>query len=165
MNNKNRKLELISHSRGLVVSATDGKETIAKANVVFRGWIDVSVKKNRLNFNGRPTKKTPVEVHELVEDGTFKDIFGCLNRELDDLCLSQSQIVEFVNVNGNRGWIDPEGCGTFFLFKEEGEYFVAHVLHDRTQPFPGILCVGVSSYLWNFTWFADRGHRIVVPQR
>ncbi|MDD5084023.1 MAG: hypothetical protein PHT88_03800 [Candidatus Moranbacteria bacterium] len=79
----------------IAINSTDGMRTIAEANAVFTGYIDPEFVKWGLNKPSKSTKKTKAIVCEMTKDGIFSKIFGSLGRSLDDMCFTQSQIIDF----------------------------------------------------------------------
>jgi len=149
-------LKLLSASETLTIESLDGKEFIHGDRKVFKSYIDDDFKNWKLNQASEATKETAVQVHELVEDATFAKMFTSLSGDLDKLCLTQHQIKRFCVKY--PGQLSQSGA-TFFLFKLNGEYFVAYVyVHD------GGLYVYVNRFEYDFLWDAEYGHRLVVPQ-
>lgn len=150
-------LKLLSGAETLMLDALDGKETLATAKEVFPSGIDGDFKNWGTNKPGITTKEIAVDVHELVKDGTFAQMFGSLGTDLDKLCLTQSQIKNFCKKHPE--WLRQNGYATFFLFKVEDQFFVAGVgvrsdgLHVRVCRFEG-----------DDVWSAESSHRLVVPQ-
>jgi len=151
------RVKLISGGVTLEIDPTDGKAIIHKAGDVFTGYIDSNFKNWDLNVASGPTKKTPVQVYEMIKDGTFAQIFGGMSDDLDKLCLTQNQIIRFVQ--DHRKWLRQDGYGTFFLFKKMNEFFVANVYLDSDGPY-----VFVNRLSDGHVWGAEFRHRIVVPQ-
>ena len=151
-------VKLISGAETLVLDETDGKATIAKAKDTFPGYIDGDFKGWGCDVKSEPTKKTQVTVHELIKDGRFDQIFPGMSDDLNSLCLTQPQIIQFVQKH--RKWLRTDGYGTFFLFKVGEEFFVARVYFDDG----GQLEVHVSRLSRDRVWFAEGRHRVVVPQ-
>lgn len=151
-------VKLISGAETLELDETDGKETIAKAKETFPGWIDPDFKGYGCDVKSEPTKKMQVSVHEMIKDGTFTQIFNGMSDDLNSLCLTQSQIIQFVVLH--RKWLRTEGYGTFFLFKVGNEFFVADVYwYDD-----GRLKVLVNRFSDDGVWRAEYRPRIVIPQ-
>jgi len=151
-------LKLISGGTEIIISATDGKGTIARnGSDLFPGWLDNDFRNYGTDVKGGPTKETPVQVYELIKDGTSAQIFGGFGENLDRLCLSQDQIMGFVKDHGK--WLRTDGYATLFLFKVNGEFFVARV--DRRS---GGLRVYVRRLSYGNVWDAEYGRRVVVPQ-
>ena len=151
-------LKLISGAETLELEPTDGKETIAKAKDTFPGWIDGDFKNYDTDVKGKPTDKANVQVHEMIKDGTFAQIFGGLSDNLDSLCLTQAQIIQFVKKHSK--WLRTDGYGTFFLFKVNEEFFGAYV-----HMYEGSLWAFVYRFSFDCVWFAGHRYRVVVPQQ
>ena len=142
----------------LELEATDGTATIAKAEDVFTWGIDGDFRKWGLDVKAKPTKATKVQVREMIKNGTFAQVFNGLSDNLDSLCLTQSQIIQFVVKH--KKWLRTDGYGTFFLFKVGKEFFVARVsLDSGERPY-----VNASRFSGDYVWGADYPHRFVVPQ-
>jgi hypothetical protein len=151
-------VKLISGAETLELDETDGKATIAKAKDTFSGWIDGDFKEYGCDVKSEPTKKAQVSVHEMIKDGTSAQIFNGMSDDLNSLCLTQPQIIQFVQKH--RKWLRTEGYGTFFLFKVGEEFFVAFVrFYDDGQ-----LRVFVRRFSYGRVWDAEYRRRIVVPQ-
>ncbi len=150
----------VNHLRKIInkveLPATNGTRTIAKAKQTFTGYLDVGFK--NLDVSSLPTPATPIEVYEQVKDGTFAAIFGSVGRNLDDLCFTQEQIISFAE--GYPNLLHPESYGTFFLFKVNGEYFVANVLRYSGER----LSVHVRRFARDSVWSAEDCRRVVLPQ-
>jgi hypothetical protein len=142
----------------LTLTPTDGSQAIAKASKLFTGYLDPDFENWGTNVSSQPTKETKVEVHELIKDGRFADIFSGLSTNLDNLCLTQPQIIQFVEKH--KQWLRADGYGTFFLFKANGEFFVALV--DVCSA--GRLIVLVGRFVNVDVWSAGGRGRFVLPQ-
>jgi len=142
----------------LTLTLTDGIAIIAKAGKVFTGYIDSDFVNHGTNVPSEPTDEMKVEVCELIKDGQVAEIFGSLSTDLDSLCLTQPQIIQFVQ--SHRNWLRTDGYGTFFLFKATAEFFVA-VVDVRSD---GRLNAYVFHFDYDRVWRAEYRYRIVVPQ-
>jgi hypothetical protein len=118
----NDRLRLISGEEPLVLDPTEGQETLAQAADIFR-YIDSNFEQWNCNLAGPPTKKTPVQVYEMVRDSTLQEMFGEFDVPLDRLALTQAQIKQFAMRYPD--WLKKGGNGTFFLFEADSEFFVA----------------------------------------
>ena len=150
-------LRLISGDKALVIDAVDGTEILADANDVFK-YIDGDFKNWGADEKGPATKETPVNVHEMVKDGTFAEMFSSLNPDVEKLFFTHHQIKNFVQKKSD--WLRTDGYATFFTFKSKGERFVAYVdfgSDDRLR-------VYVYRFVHDDRWSAGSRHRIVVPQ-
>ena len=150
-------LKLLSGAETLMLDALDGKETLATAKETFPSGIDGDFKNWGTNKPGIATKEQAVDVHELVKDGTFAQMFGSLGTDLDKLCLTQAQIKNFCKKHPQ--WLRQNGYATFFLFKVEDQFFVANVNVDS-----GGLRVDVFRFGSDRVWNTESSHRVVVPQ-
>ena len=149
-------LRRILRDQHIVVAATDGKTTLAKAKDVFV-YIDPDFKNYGCDGASAATSEQPVEVYEMMKDADFRTIFGGFGENLDRLCLTQDQIKAFCR--DHRDKLRTEGYGTFFLFKVRGEFFVAGVdVHS------GGLHVGVGRFSYSDVWSGGGRHRVVLPQ-
>lgn len=151
-------LRLISGEETLLLDSTDGTQSIGHSSAVFDGWIDPNFKNWGLNTGSNlATEVTNVQVHEMIKDGTFEKIYGSLGGNLDELCFTQGQIVQFCQKH--RGWLRTERYGTFFLFKVGSKFFVAGVYFDS-----GRLKVYVCRLSHDCVWLAVSRRRFVIPQ-
>lgn len=156
--NATDRLKLISGAETLALSPTDGNEIIAEAGDLFKGYLDSDFVNWNTNVKGNPTEAQNVQVHEMTKDGTFEQIYGGLGTDLNALCLSQAQIIQFVK--NHRKWLRTDGYGTFFLFKVGDEFFVA-LVHVFSV---GRLDARVNRFSYDGVWIAESCSRFVVPQ-
>lgn len=127
-------------------------QTVSQAKDVF-GWIDSDFKNWDTDVKDKDTKASNLSTYELTENGTFKDIYSKLSSNLDSLCLTQGQIIEFI-----KGDIDKTKW-YFFLFKVNSDFFVA-----RSYWRDGDLYARVDRFSFDFVWYAEFRHVFVVPQ-
>ncbi len=86
-----------------------------------------------INVEGQDTSEIPVEVYELVRDGSFRNIFESLDILPEHLCLSQGQIIEFGNCH--RVHLGSFGFGAYFLFDTgPSKLFLAHLDYAGRYP-------------------------------
>ena len=151
-------LRLVSGNEPIVICATVGANITASATDVFSWFLYPDFKNCDAQAAGEPTPDTSVEVYERVKDGDFKTIFGSLGRNLDELCLTQEQIIAFVR--DHEKWLRTDGYTTFFLLKVGGEFFVARMRHARDSG----LKADVVNFPYEDKWCGPDHHRVVVPQ-
>jgi len=149
--------QLISSNEKLMIEALDGKTHIAGAKNVFKSYIDSDFKNFGLNQPGLATAETLVDVSEIVENATFTQIFTSITTDLDKLVLTQNQIIRFCEKHPT--WLRQDGYGTFFLIKENNEYFVVSV-----YVYSNGLLVIVLRLVSFIVWFGVYRHRVVSPQ-
>lgn len=155
---KDRILNLISSKESVVIDAVDGSQTLAQASDVFAENIGEDFTDYGTDKPGQATEKTNVLVYEMAKNANFAQMFGSLNSNLDKLCFTQHQVKQFCKQH--QQWLRTDGYSTFFLFKENNEFFVAHV-HLLSD---GKLSVYVDLFEDNGVCYADLRHRVVVPQ-
>ena len=141
----------------ITVAPCDGSRYIAKEKGVFKAYIEGLFASWGLDKCGKPTVATNVSVHQMIKDATFVQMFGSLGSDLDTLCLSQHQIVEFCEKHAAR--LRQEGYATFFLFKEGDQFYVADV-----RVYLDGLRVRVDRFEYDYVWNAGFALRVVVPQ-
>ena len=150
---------------GLALPATKGKRLLSQQKDLFPGWIDSDFTNYGCDVAGEAKPETQVDVYELAEDATFKQMFE--GQDINQLCLTQDQTASFVE--NHRGHLHPKGYATFFLFKVrmevEGEmkdqFFVAFVYWDGVAR---KLMVYVRRFSGGRVWRASSCRRFVLPQ-
>ena len=149
-----------SHSGAetLMLDALDGKETLVNATKVFSSGIDGNFKEWNTDKPGIATKEQTVDVHELVKDATFAQMFGSLGTDLDKLCLTQAQIINFCKKYPK--WLHQDGYAIFFLFKVEDQFFVACVFSTSYHLGAAYMFPFETIKVWP-AWFS---YCLVVPQ-
>ena len=116
-------LHLISNEE-IIIKATKGERTIEKMRNVFR-FVDHDLAKQDIDVKGLPTPEMRVEVFKMIKNGTAAEVFGGFGENLDRLCLTQDQIISFVE--NHTKWIGKKICGVSFLTKIKNVYFVFEV--------------------------------------
>jgi hypothetical protein len=151
----NERLKLLSGNDPLLLSPTDGQETLGQATELFR-YIDRNFEHWNCNMVGLPTKETVVQVYEIVRDSTFRELFGSFGVPIDSLALTQAQIKQFATLYPN--WLKKGGNGTFSLFKVANEFLVSAVYFFSD----GRLGVRVRRLTVERVFRAQKRHRLVV---
>jgi len=128
-------LKLVSDSEKLTIEAVPGTEIIPMAEDLFGiGELDEikwAFKNYEADDPGTATDKTIVEVYKMQKHLTFTKVFNCLNCEIESLCLTQHQILEFIRKY--RCWVNKQGETTLFPFISKGKTFVAVVIAPKTD--------------------------------
>lgn len=150
-------LNPIPFAEALPLPACNNTRSLAQATDVFPGWIEPNFKNWGLDVVGIATPEMLVQVHEQVKDGTFRQLFKSLSSNLDKLVMTQHQIIMFCQTYPH--WLRQDGFATLFLFKENGEFFVAKV-----RMYSDGLRVCLGRFKHDDVWPAGRSHRLVVPQ-
>ncbi|MES2223687.1 MAG: hypothetical protein V4469_02005 [Patescibacteria group bacterium] len=155
----------IFHNDEIAIPATDGTETLADAADVFINGVDPAFGEE--GKSGKVTEKTEVEVWEMVEPGSFAELFRSFDRPLDDLCFSQMQIKMFAK--HHRQKLQECNRPNFFLYKVGGDYFVAIVRFGYEVDTDRIdLSVSRRRFDYNVHWSTDSNgfcFRIIVPKQ
>lgn len=149
---QNPPLRLLSGSETVIIASCDGTQTLAQAKQAFPSGIDADFKNWGLDTRGSATEETAVSVYELCEGATSTRIFGTLGTDLSDVCLTQHQIIKFCEEN--RKWLLL--AHTIFLFRAEGNFFVAHAGDNGLR-------IHVRRLGHIDVWNIARAHRVVVP--
>lgn len=154
---RNAFLKLISGTESLVIEALDGKAIIAEAKNVFKSYISSYFRNLILNNVGKATEEAKMAVYEMTANATFSQMFNSLADNLDQLVMSQSQIIRFCEKYPD--WLRQDGYATFFLIKESGAYFVVYVF---------VVDDGLVVHVYHLegarVWNAGYRLRLVTPQ-
>ncbi len=150
-------LKLIPGSQTITLNKTDGKAIIGTATNVFTGHIDPDFNNFGCNIAGLPTGPQDVQVHVLIKDGDFRSIYGKMKRSLDGMCLSQGQIIQFVQEHCN--FLSGEGTTVSFLFKVGRLFLVA-----RVSIFNAKLDVDVLKLTHDYIWSKRMDNYFVLPK-
>lgn len=150
-------LKLISGGEKITIESLDGQEFISGAKDIFKSYIDEDFKTWGINKPGSATTEIQVDVHEMVKDGTFKEIFTSISDDLEKLVMTQAQICLFCKKHLN--WFRQDEYCTFFLTKQGEEYFVVYV---------SVLFGGLNVSVYRFenddVWYVECRRLVVVPQ-
>ena len=138
MSVSNQILRQIFTNETVVINKCDGKRTIGNlpheyAIRKFRtDWEMLAVTWGNLLERDVATEETPVSVYEMIQKTgeenncvRYDKMFGSLNRDLNTLCLTQHQILEFCKENKWR--LCDHGKNNYFLVKGTEQFFVVKV--------------------------------------
>lgn len=154
-----RFVKLISEGEDVVIGPTKGQYTIANATNTFKAGIDFDFVKYRTKVKGEPTKKMKVQVFDQTYDATPGEIFAGFGKNPEDLCLSQDQIIYFVE-NHHKWFPHTTRWGILFLFKVGKQFFIASVNRKSDGSYVYLFRYHTSRNLMKANW----GQRIVVPK-
>lgn len=106
----------------------------------------------------KDTEEAKAYVYDQMQNGTYAEIFGSFNKNLDLLEFeTHEQIKDFVK--NSPELLHPKGWYTHFLYKNKsGKRFVADV--DRSSD--GDLSVFVNRFSCGSVWSADFADRFVI---
>ena len=128
----------------------DNKHPFNRVDEDFDNWDAQTVSKD--------TEEAKAYVYEQIKNGTYANIFGSLNKDLDVLEFkTHEQIKDFVKNSSEL--LHPKGYATHFLYKNKsGKRFVARVGRDSD----GDLDVDVYELSDGRVWGADGAFRFVI---
>lgn len=109
------------------------------------------------NSKGIPTPSIAVLLYEMTRPATFGFIFELIDLEIERLCLTQHQIINFIKQHTQ--WLQKDGNSTFFLFKLKGNYFVAGLDFEEKY----LLKAFVNRLEDTIDWGMEGRPRVVVP--
>jgi len=133
-----------------------GYQTISQAKDIFPR-VGSDIKYRHIDNEQIATIETVVNIYESKQSAaTFSQAFSSLNEDLNKLCLTQSQIVNFCRKKSQHLC---EGGPTFFLIKENNEFFVIDV-----YSFANGLKVGAESFDSKYALLDLSNYRIIVPE-
>jgi hypothetical protein len=159
-------LRLISSGHDLKLKASDGSRLICEATDVFK-HISSNCIKLGINKPGIATPEILPDVHEMVSDGTFMDIFLELLGNWNEKWLSQDKVVDFCETFPH--WLNQKGLTVFLLKRDENKPI------DEMKPGDNLVVVRVlvdndDLYVSAFhledanVWHGVHRHRVVSPQ-
>lgn len=135
----------INHEK-IIIGECNGKTDIIDSANVF-GKISDLFKEWHLSGFGLKTKKTEVKIYEMSsKNGNFRNIYSSENAKIHELCLTQHQIIKFVE--NNDFWIRRSPFGTFFLTKTKGKSKILKhnffVIRIQSRPSGGHIVTPIS---------------------
>lgn len=151
----NEYLELLPVKRKLILEALlGGSRGISDVYGMFE-YIDDRFKKLKLDECIQPaTERTHLNYYGMKKDANLHQLFYSLSNNLDELCLTQSQIIQFCKEY--KLYLSTLNSGHLFLFKEKGCYHVADVKNYILR---------LSVYLYNFDdAYTYSGKIIITPK-
>ncbi|MEQ1500474.1 MAG: hypothetical protein ABL917_03850 [Parcubacteria group bacterium] len=129
------------------ISATDGTDTLAESGV-FKGGVYLTPLPKSA---GKPSLQSTAEVHEMIGDAKFTELFGSFGENRKRW--QESQVVQFCRDHWSK--IRPGNYVTFF---ELDNGFVVGVLIDDDNK----LRAFIRSFSYANVWHAEYRRRIVV---
>ena len=160
-------LKLISGQEKLIIRALDGRFIIVQAKNIFRANIDPHFIQWRLSKLGIATPEISVEVHEMIKDASFMDIFNSLPGTLEQKWLTQNQVIEFCTIWPD--WLRTGGFATMFLCKKDENKPIDeansqdNLIEVGVREKPEGLSVAVNRFDYTYIWAAKYHRRVVVP--
>ncbi len=156
---KTTHLEEIFHEKEIFIDSCGGtvESGFAHASSVYPGYLSSNVKDWSLETIQKETKRTKLKVFKMTKSADYEDLFLSINQDKKKMCMTQAQIIEFCKKHKDK--LRKDGYGTFFLFEEDGKFFVARVDVDSG----GLLGLGVDEFTRDGVWSAGGARHLVVP--
>ena len=149
-------VSLGTESMKFIINPTDGERIISGSRSLFDGYLDGNFCYWGLDIKSVPTKEQIVWSYKIIKNGTMSDFFHKRSSNFDDVCLTQSQIISFVEKY--RDWFRVDNQLTFFCFKVGKHFFIAYVC---------LRSEGIDIYVDNLLngriWDARANYRIISP--
>lgn len=155
-------LKLISTGDKIVVRSLDGTRTIQSSQEmfpnIFSDYLD-----HKIDSHIQATKETEVLVYDTVKESKIYDMFNSLDRDFEEMCLTQNQILEFIDKYKDYKIPPDKHVVYMFLFKVKDAVFCSQICLSVKKSFPkwfdGLLEEGSGS-----EYPADGSFRVVVPR-
>lgn len=109
----------------LILDPIKKKKILRNSNRVF-SYIDRSLGDYEIKNAKSSDKEREVCVCELKKEGNLIEIFSSQNKSLEDLTLSQSQIINFARKFNHC--LARDGNRTYFLIEDHGRYYVIYIM-------------------------------------
>lgn len=158
-----RCLRAIPGIETVLLPACGGSRLISEAGDLFVDGIDPGFVDYDANRHAPDTPEALVEILEMAEDADFVKMFGCLTsvHDLDVLCLTQSQIIQFCV--SHRDKMSTRGLN-FFLLKSGQELFVVGIAVSKANGFYFRASAEIY-YFWSGEVLSAKiPRRIIVPR-
>ena len=151
-------LKLVSYGERIVIEPTDGKDIITQAVELFGMGIEMDLNNIDTEFEGEPARETVVQIFEMTKNGTLNQVLRSFEENLDNISLTQSQIISFVK--NNEKWFRTGSCTMAFLFFVGESYCVVRVTWIDGEFYATIVNLANKS-----VWRSSNRVRFVIPER
>lgn len=145
-----------THSEQLFV--TDkifvGGGKVASSQTIFPVYLSPDFTKG-MEENQKISKREML-VFEQIKDADFVDLFLSLNKDVTKLVMTKQEIIDFCDKHAGK--LRKGLYSTFFVYEENGSFFVADVRFDS-----GGLKLFVFDFSNAIVWNAKCANRLVVP--
>lgn len=152
-------LKLITKAMDLTISATDERKICNTGMDVFAYIYD---KFTDHSHSYEPTKTKPmvVDVYNLIEEATYTEIYSYFYRDLNSLCLTQSQIISFTETH--KTLPSDYARQIHFLYRADNQFFVAFI--DRIDENKGMPRIFQRPLGDTLTWMGKSQDQFVIPR-
>lgn len=118
----------------------------------------------RPHVKGKPAKGIHVQLFEVLRNpSNDRALFESLGRNLDDLCLKQSQIAKFVRIYGHSAILNDTRSTLFLTRTEEGYRVIEVRSYLKVDRFTPRLLSSSLHHTWKLFGGPKRRLQIVVP--
>lgn len=158
-------LKLISEGDSLKIKALDGHRNIKNSQDTFRhifsDLLDTDIDEIR-----KETEETEVLVYEVVKAANIYQMFVSLNKSFEQMCLTQDQILEFVDKHKEYKIPLDKHVIYHFLLKIDGKVFFSQICLYLTQSdsYPKWFDGSLEDVKDSWDYPADGSFRVVVPK-
>ena len=119
-------LRLISGGETIRIRALDGSRVFKFEDGDLFKYVFFDLAGFDTNEHPIKTDEAELLVYELAKDANIYQMFNSLNKSFDQLCLTQNQILEFLDEYKKYS----KNKTNHFLFKSDGKIFVAQICAD-----------------------------------
>jgi hypothetical protein len=142
----------------LALEPTDGKPTLVQVCDGFDGYVGGML--TPLNVPSPPTGALTVEIYQLTEKTQSGDIYTSFGKEPKDLCIAQSQIIQFFQRYQKHM---PQESRTLFLINVRDQFFILPFRRGILRSSCGVNPDPPISLLKDWKWGTDC--QLVVPKQ
>lgn len=141
------------------ISATKAGPGMKQENQNLFYGVDPDFDKWDAQTVSKDTEEATAYVYEQIQTGTYAEIFGSFNKDLDLLSFeTHEQIKDFVENSSEL--LHTKGKSTLFLFKKKKDkHFVADVYYISDSD---LIVVGLDEFSRRKVWSGIRASRFVV---
>jgi len=161
-------LRCISSGHILKLKASDGSRIIRDARGTFPSGIYGNFSGLGLNKPGLASPEMIVDVHEVISNAKFMNLFESLPGAWNQKWIPQDKVIEFCETLPD--WLHPHGDATFFLTKKDKGKPV-----DENKPEENLAVIVVQTYVGgpyviagslesDNLWCGEARHRVVAPR-
>lgn len=122
----NKILKLISGGETIRIRALDGSRVFKFSDGDLFKYVFFDLAGFDTNEHPTETGEAELLVYELVKDANIYQMFNSLNKSFEQLCLTQNQILEFLDKYKRYS----KNKTNHFLVKSNGKIFVAQICAD-----------------------------------
>ena len=139
----------------IIAPTLSGERIISESQL----WSDSCFNNWGLNERGKQTPETELLVFRLSGSGKLREIFESFGKNLNQLKLSQDQIISFSQKYLHDLLRREEDASAFFLFENKGKFFFVGICIDEAND-------NLEAYAYKFSdchvWQEKCNHYIVI---